>query len=147
MHLKIYSAIWRPFCSGPNKSNNVTVRFFLLAICLQWGVVNTLRPRQNSRHLPNDIFKCIFMNEKFCISINFSLKFVPKGPIQWSGNLCVESYVWIENTEHAVVSIFLYQCITSQFPLNQDNCRDTRCFSGRLFTYILSWFAPEWKEM
>ena len=28
-----------------------------------------------------DIFRCIFMNEKFFIFIKFSLKFVPKGPI------------------------------------------------------------------
>ena len=29
----------------------------------------------------DDIFKCIFLNEKFCISIWISLKFVPKGLI------------------------------------------------------------------
>ena len=29
----------------------------------------------------DDIFKCISMDEKFCISILISLKFVPKGPI------------------------------------------------------------------
>ena len=29
----------------------------------------------------DDIFKCIFMDEKFYISIPISLKFVPKGPI------------------------------------------------------------------
>ena len=29
----------------------------------------------------DDIFKYIFMNEKACISIGFSLKFVPKVPI------------------------------------------------------------------
>ena len=40
---------------------------------------NTLRPRQDGRHFPNDIFKCIFLNENVWISI--SLKFVPKGPI------------------------------------------------------------------
>ena len=40
--------------------------------------VNTLRPRQNGRHFPDDIFKCIFLNK---ISITFLLKFVPKGPI------------------------------------------------------------------
>ena len=46
----------------------------------------------------DNIFKCIFMNEKFCISIRISLKFVPNGPIdnksalvqvlacRWSGN-------------------------------------------------------------
>ena len=31
--------------------------------------------------LANDIFKCIFMNEKLRILIPISLKFVPKGPI------------------------------------------------------------------
>ena len=36
---------------------------------------------QNDRHLADDIFRCIFANEKFCILIKISLKFVPKGPI------------------------------------------------------------------
>ena len=40
-----------------------------------------LRPRQNGRHFPEDIFKCIFLNENVKISIKISLKFVPKGPI------------------------------------------------------------------
>ena len=31
--------------------------------------------------LANDIFKCIFMNEKLRILIQNSLKFFPKGPI------------------------------------------------------------------
>ena len=43
--------------------------------------VNTLRPRQNGPHFTDDIFKCMFVNEKFCILIKDSLKFVPKGPI------------------------------------------------------------------
>ena len=42
--------------------------------------VNTLRPRQNGRHFP-DGFKWIFLNENVWISIEVSLKFVPKGPI------------------------------------------------------------------
>ena len=42
---------------------------------------NTLRPRQNGRHFPNNIFKCIFLNENVWISIKISLRFVPKGPI------------------------------------------------------------------
>ena len=46
----------------------------------QWLCVNTLRPRQNGRHFADDIFKCIFLNEKVYISIKISLKFVPKGP-------------------------------------------------------------------
>ena len=43
--------------------------------------VNTLRPRQNGRHFTDDTLKRIFMNENARISINISLKFVPKGLI------------------------------------------------------------------
>ena len=43
--------------------------------------VNTLRPRQNGHHLPDNTFKCIFLNENVLISIKVSLKFVPKCPI------------------------------------------------------------------
>ena len=38
-------------------------------------------PGKNGRHFPEDIFKCIFMNKKFCVLNKISLKFVPKGPI------------------------------------------------------------------
>ena len=51
------------------------------AACEQVSTVNTLRPRQNGRHFPDDIFKCIFLNENVCITFKISLKFVPKGPI------------------------------------------------------------------
>ena len=44
-------------------------------------VINTLRPRQNGRHFPDDICKCIFVNENVGISIKISLKFVPISPI------------------------------------------------------------------
>ena len=43
--------------------------------------INTLRPSQNGIHFPDDILKCIFVNENVWISIKISLKFVPKGPI------------------------------------------------------------------
>ena len=39
--------------------------------------LNTLRPRQNGRHFPDDVFKCIFLNGNDGIPIKFSLKFVP----------------------------------------------------------------------
>ena len=42
---------------------------------------NTLRPRQDGRHFPDGIFKCIFLNENVLISIKISLKFVPNGQI------------------------------------------------------------------
>ena len=43
--------------------------------------INSLRPRQNGRQFPDDIFKCIFLTENVIISIKISLKFVPKGSI------------------------------------------------------------------
>ena len=43
--------------------------------------INTLRQRQNGRNFPDDIFKCIFLDENLWILIKISLKFVPKGPI------------------------------------------------------------------
>ena len=45
------------------------------------STVCTLRPRQNGRHFPDDIFKWIFLNENLWILIDISLKFVPNGPI------------------------------------------------------------------
>ena len=38
-------------------------------------------PGQNGHHFADDIFTSIFMNDKFCISIGISLKFVSKSPI------------------------------------------------------------------
>ena len=43
--------------------------------------LNSLRPRQNRRHFADDIFKRVFLNENILISIDISLKFVRKDPI------------------------------------------------------------------
>ena len=43
--------------------------------------LNSLRPRLNRRHFADDIFKRIFFNESIWISINISLKSVPRCPI------------------------------------------------------------------
>ena len=53
-------------------------------VCLLYGTkpsLNTLRPRQNGCQFPDDILKCISLNENIQTSIKISLKFVPKGPI------------------------------------------------------------------
>ena len=39
---------------------------------------DTWRPILNSRHIANDIFKCIFLNENVLISLKISLKCVLK---------------------------------------------------------------------
>ena len=43
--------------------------------------INSSPPGQNGRHLADDIFRFIFVNENFYILIKISLKFFPKGPI------------------------------------------------------------------
>ena len=49
--------------------------------CNKFSYYNALRPRQNDRQVPDDIFKCIFLNANLGISLKISLKFVPKAPI------------------------------------------------------------------
>ena len=65
------------------KSQQLCPRFAFCCVLLWFesSQFNTLRPRQNGRHFPDDIFKWIFLNENVWISINISLKFVPRGPI------------------------------------------------------------------
>ena len=48
---------------------------------LTWIEFNPLRPRQNGRHFAHDTLNRIFLNENVGISIDISLKFAPKGPI------------------------------------------------------------------
>ena len=40
--------------------------------------INTLRPKQNGRHLSNDVLKWIFLHGNYCIFIKILLKVVPK---------------------------------------------------------------------
>ena len=43
--------------------------------------INSSPPGQNDRHFEDNIFRCIFVTEKFCVLFKISLKFVPKSPI------------------------------------------------------------------
>ena len=44
-------------------------------------LLKRISSRQNGCCFADDIFICIFVNEKFCNLIKISLKFVPNGPI------------------------------------------------------------------
>ena len=79
-------------------------------------IVNTLRPRQNERHLADDIFKCIFLNENVWIPIKISLRFVPKGPINNIPAL-VQIMAWRRSgdkplSESMMVSSPMHICVT-----------------------------------
>ena len=71
-------------------------------------VVNTLRPRWNGQHFPDDIFKCIFYIENVSISIKISLKFVSKDPIKNIASLLQIGAGAIQATSH-----YLNQMMTS----------------------------------
>ena len=71
------------------KRNGILVAegFFYFIIQVLWFLVpspggfNSSLPKQNGCHSTDNIFRCIFLNEKFGILIKISLKFVGKGPI------------------------------------------------------------------
>ena len=79
-------------------------------------VFNTLRPRQNGRHFPDDTFKRIFLNENVRISIKISLMVVPKGPINNIPAL-VQIMAWRRSgdkplSEPMMVSLPTHICVT-----------------------------------
>ena len=61
--------------------------------------LNSSPPGQNGRHFADDVVKCIFLNEKFCILIQMSLKFVPLGPIDNKAAL-VQVIAWRRTVEN-----------------------------------------------
>ena len=92
-----------PFARGIRRSSF----YFLL---------NTLRPRQDGRRFPDDIFKSIFLNENVWISIRISLKFVAKGSINNIPPL-VEIMAWRRSgdkplSEPMMVSLLTHICVT-----------------------------------
>ena len=83
---------------------------------LTFLMVNTLRPRQDGRHFPDDNFKCIFLNENEWISLKISLKFVHKGPINNIPAL-VQIMAWRQSgdkplSEPVMVSLPTHICVT-----------------------------------
>ena len=67
-----------------NEFNRKTIQISPSKVCRLWVVrnsINTLRPRQDGRHFPDNTFERIFLKENVIILIKISLKFVPKGPI------------------------------------------------------------------
>ena len=106
--------------------------------------VNTLRPRQNGRRFADDTFKCIFLNENVHISIEISLKFVPKGPINNIPPL-VQIMAWRRSgekplSEPMMASLLTHICVTrpqwvkSMFlPHSWSKC----CKRQNLFSYLI----------
>ena len=71
--------------------------------------LNSSPPRQNDRHIVDDIFNCIFVNDKFCILIKISLKVIPMGPID-NKPASVYTMVWRRIGDKPLSEPVLTQC-------------------------------------
>ena len=79
-------------------------------------MINILRPGQNSRRFTDDTFKRIFLNGNARISIEISLKFDPKGPINNNPALA-QIMAWRRSgdeslSEPMMVSLLTHICVT-----------------------------------
>ena len=121
----------------PCTSHQYSTTLFLNKLCekfTQCKWVNTLRSRQNGRRFPDDIFKCIFVNENIWISIKFSLKFVPKGPINNIPAL-VQIIAWCRPgdkplSEPTLVSLLTHICVTRPQWVKATPCWTRKSFSN-----------------
>ena len=105
-----------------NETSIICFRNMPSAYCshILWGLIwvlihiNTLRPRQNGRHFPDD--KCILLNENVWVSIKISLKIFLNGFINNIPAL-VQIMVWRRGgdkslSEPMMVSLLTDICVT-----------------------------------
>ena len=117
-HVWTSTAIWNDWNLGPNQleSYSITIMTTLGNGFLPFVKLNTLRPRQNGRHFPDDIFKCIFFNQNVWFSIKISLKFVPEVRIN-NYLALIQIMAWRRPgdkplSEPMVVSLLTHICVT-----------------------------------
>ena len=78
-------------------------------------LTHSLRPIQSGRHFPDDIFKCIFLNENVSISMKISLNFVPNDSI--NNPALVQIMAWRRSgdkplSEPMMVNLLTHICVT-----------------------------------
>ena len=74
-------------------------------------------PEQDGRLFADDIFRCIFVNENFCILIQISLKFIRKGPIN-NVQALVEIMAWCRIGDKPISERMLIQ-FTDAYTLHE----------------------------
>ena len=100
-----WAIIWLPQCQWCNPEGHGL-----------FDDINTLRPRENGCLFPDDIYKCIFLNENVWIVLKISLKFVPKERINSTPAL-VQIMAWRQPGdkplfEPMIVSLLMHICVT-----------------------------------
>ena len=113
--------------------------------CISRHGINSSTPGQNGRHFTENIFRCILVNEKFCI-----LKFVHKAPIDinpalvqimarhWIGDKSFSEPMLIQFTDaymrhYGKTSFLVFFCVLLKPPL----CG----FGGHIDSYRGVWFC------
>ena len=102
------------------------------------GLLVRLRQRQNGRHLADNIFNCIFLNENAWIAIKIRLKFISKGPINNMSAL-VQIMTWCCASdkplpEAMMISLLMHICITQP---QWDNMAITILCSSSSISWLL----------
>ena len=71
-------------------------------------VLNSFPIEQNGHHFTDNVIKSIFLQKKFCISIQISLKFVPRGPVdnKWA---LVQLMAWCQKGDKPLSKPMLTQ--------------------------------------
>ena len=170
-----YIYFWR--CVFSYESETCTASYFLVSVLMLnqsilegvetfgahrnvvWVTfLNTLRPRQNGRHLPDDIFKCIFVNGNIWISIKISLKIVPEVLINNIPAL-VQIMAWRRPgdkplSEPMLVSLLTHICVTRPQWVNVVSCKSkttaecykkTKCCFCMNCSIVTNEREPLWK--
>ena len=96
--------------------------------------ISTLRPRRNDRHVPDDIFKHIFLNQNIRFLIDILMNFVPYGPIDCQSRL-VQLIAWRladdKPLSEPMMAYFpdAYTCISRPLLLNNGGLSQ-KCWRG-----------------
>ena len=105
-------------------------------------MINSSLPGRNGRLFADDIFRCIFVSEKFCILIKNSLKFVPEGPI--NNNLALRR-IGDKPLSEPMLDSLMHICRTrGRWVLKSDNQLGK---DGKMCTTHLDKFPGQWVNM
>ena len=123
------------------------MRYDYSSICWIQCCINTLRPRQNGCHFADNTFNRIFMNENVRISFKFSLKFVPKGPINNIPAL-VQIMAWRRPGDKPLSEPLTHICVTRPQWVNKLPLKLRHgwviAFHCYLEVIVYPWMAPMW---
>ena len=111
--------------------------FYLPIFVITWALGKikiTVRPRQNGRRFPDDILKCILLNQNVWIPIKISLRFVRWCPINNIPSL-VQILIWRRPgakplAEPMMVSLPTHICVTGPRWVKIDRCQSSGPFTN-----------------